>query len=619
MYFRTCIGSNDWETWIVISVLLVAAIPSHIEAEGRILETIQILFLVMTAIIMVVLYQLGIGAGIGVIGTKNFLLNTLCFAIVFLVLFSVTGYIRFSVLVGSLIFLLFMTVDYYVILFRAREITPFDFLSIGTAMNVAGEFKFSVGTSLVAAWVQYILIIAIWYELPKAECEKSFHRFSSLILAVAMAFGVRAGSMDCEVHSFGLSGAGINGSVLNFILGLNQLHIQAPNGYSVEEVSGLENKYKETAVDDNNPDIIVIMDESFADLSVLGNELNTNIPVTPFIDSLEENTVRGYALSSVFGGDTANSEYEFLTSNSMAFLPTNSVPYQQYIKENTYSMVSVLKEKGYTCVSMHPYYANGWMRTVVYPYFGFDESMFVDDFPQQDIVREYISDSEMFNTLIDQYESMVANGDKAFIFGVTMQNHGGYTYEGSNLRHTVTLDGYSQNYPDAEQYLSLLHETDSAVERLVDYYKKSDRDVVIVFFGDHLPGLNNDFFEEIHGGPFTTLEDQMSKYTVPFFVWANYDVKEARVELTSLNYLSNYMYKVAGMAFPAYNAFLDDTMSDIPALNSFGYYSASSGTILPFSDVGNQEVEALRKYELLQYNDIFDTKNRSSTFFPRVK
>lgn len=619
IYLRKCLGVNDWETWLIISVLLVANVPAHINAEGKMLDAVQILFFALTAVFMVVVYQLGIGAGIGVIGVKNFLLNTMCFAVVFLVIFSITGHLRISVGIGSLLFLLFMTVDYFVILFRAREITPFDFLSIGTAMNVVGEFKFSVGISLIAAWVQFVLIIAIWSKLPKVKGASLLLRLGSFVLAIAIAFGVRIGSAGCEVHSFGLSGAGKNGSVLNFVLGLNQLHIDTPSDYSSERVSALENKYKAIPQDEHNPDVIVIMNESFADLSVLGNELNTNIPVTPFIDSLKENTIKGYALSSVFGGDTANSEYEFLTSNSMAFLPTRSVPYQQYINNYAHSVVSNLKQKGYKCVSMHPYYANGWMRTTVYPYFGFDESLFLDDFPQKNIVREYVSDMEMFNTLIDKYESMTANGDRAFIFGVSMQNHGGYTYEGSNFSNAVTLSGYSKDYPDAEQYLSILHKTDSAVEKLVDYYKNSDREVVIVFFGDHLPGLQNEFFEEIHGGPFTTLDEQMLKYSVPFFVWANYDIDEAYVERTSINYLANYMYKAAGMALPPYNAFLADAMSVVPVLNSFGYYSVSDGSFKHISDSQGQEAEILKEYELLQYNCIFDTENRSGLFFQTVK
>jgi phosphoglycerol transferase MdoB-like AlkP superfamily enzyme len=81
------------------------------------------------------------------------------------------------------------------------------------------------------------------------------------------------------------------------------------------------------------PNIIVVMNESFSDLKVLG-DFTTNEDYMPYLHSLlngAENTVTGYLNVSVCGGNTANTEFEFLTGNSMAFLPQGSIPYQQYI------------------------------------------------------------------------------------------------------------------------------------------------------------------------------------------------------------------------------------------------------------------------------------------------
>lgn len=128
------------------------------------------------------------------------------------------------------------------------------------------------------------------------------------------------------------------------------------------------------------------MNESFADLSVVG-DFETNTQVTPFMDSLSENTLKGYALSSVYGAKTPNSEWEFETGNSMAFLPDGSVVYQQYINDDPTSIVSNLKNIGYTTVAMHPYYATGWSRNKVYPHLGYDETYFIDDFDQTKILR----------------------------------------------------------------------------------------------------------------------------------------------------------------------------------------------------------------------------------------
>ena len=94
------------------------------------------------------------------------------------------------------------------------------------------------------------------------------------------------------------------------------------------------------------PDIIAIMDETFSDPAVLG-EFETNKDYMPFIHSILRgevaNTISGYTDVSVLGGNTANSEFEFLTGNSMAFFPNGSVPYLQYIRDGISTIVPQLE------------------------------------------------------------------------------------------------------------------------------------------------------------------------------------------------------------------------------------------------------------------------------------
>ena len=275
-----------------------------------------------------------------------------------------------------------------------------------------------------------------------------------------------------------------------------------------------------------------------------------------------------------------------------------------------------MKENDYKAIAMHPYFSNGYVRPRAYSCLGFDETYFLDDFPQQNLVRSFVSDQEMFEKLTSLYEENKANDQKVFLFGVTMQNHGGYTYEGDNYTKTISLNGYSQAYPLAEQYLSLIHETDSAVEYLVNYFRNADHKVILVFYGDHLPNLDTGFLEELHGGEFSTLDEQEEKYSVPFFVWANYDIPEENVGLTSLNYLSNYVYQTAGFALPEYNQYLTQLQEAVPAMNSIGYYSKTAGAFLPYSEAKGEEKHILNQYLQLEYNALVDTRHRNPRFFP---
>jgi phosphoglycerol transferase MdoB-like AlkP superfamily enzyme len=320
----------------------------------------------------------------------------------------------------------------------------------------------------------------------------------------------------------------------------------------------------------------------------------------------------------VFGAKTPNSEWEFLTGNTMAFLPSGSVVYQQYIGETPTSLVSTLKNDGYTCVAMHPYYATGWSRNTVYPTLGYDEMYFLEDFDQSRVIRDYISDEELYDKIIERYENS-GTREKLYIMGITMQNHGGYTQSYDNFPETVYKIG--QSYTDANQYLSLVHESDKALEKLITYFEGVTDPVEIVFFGDHQPSLTSDFYPLLNGKGLSGLsEDELEAlYTVPFFIWTNYETEAEEVEITSLNFLSTMALERAGIALPAYNQFLLDMQEVVPAINSRGYYSKENGSYIHVDEAVGDEAEWISRYRILQYNSMFDESGRSNLFFPYLK
>ncbi len=137
-----------------------------------------------------------------------------------------------------------------------------------------------------------------------------------------------------------------------------------------------------------------------------------------------------------------------------------------------------------------------------------------------------------------------------FLFGITMQNHGGYAYSDSNVINTIVLDEYPKDYPQAQKYLSLIQISDQALEGFIGALENYPENVLVLFFGDHLPKIETEFYEELHGGPYETLTEQTLQYTVPFVIWANYDIPEQTVEKTSLNYLGRYLLEAAGIDLP---------------------------------------------------------------------
>lgn len=554
------------------------------------------------------------------ISQERMFLNVVCCLVLFLTVQLFTKRTNLGCMI-SYIFLMSMAgINYFVYLFRGNEFIFSDLRSIQTGLSVAGNYEFILDDRAGYVILLSVLYVALLRKFP-VEIEAGKMRVALCVAFAVLGFVyVGEESSGIVTETWEQKGSYRNGYILNFVLSVRDSFVTAPEGYSEESVAALEAKYAETKPGEGaggageKPAIIVVMSESYADLSVVG-EFGTNIELTPFYDSLTENTVKGYALSSVFGAKTPNSEWEFMTGNSMAFLPGGSVVYQQYITDTPTSLVSNLKNEGYTCVAMHPYYETGWSRNTVYPNMGFDEMHFIDDFDQTQILREYVTDREFYERIISRYENRSANED-LFIMGISMQNHGGYTEKYENFNEEARMLGI--NYPDVNQYLSLIHESDAALEYLISYFEAVDEPVEIVFFGDHQPSLSSGFYPYLNGKGLSglTTDELEALYTVPFFIWTNYETKEETVEITSINFLASLALERAGLPIPSYNQFLLDMMEVVPAINSRGYYSKSAGEYLHLEDAAEEEAEWIRDYEILQYNNMFDKKGKSEVFFP---
>ena len=417
------------------------------------------------------LSQLLLNQPFSALGLLKIMLGAAVCMILFSLLMLFTGKVFLSLCVGTIIILILSTANYYVCKFRGTDLTPSDILSIGTAANVAIHYSYSYSLTMVYAWLWAGLLLFGLTSFTFQPVRWFYPRLLAVALMIVGTVSLVVPGKSIPIHQFRNSGSMLNGFLLNFSKELGATVVLPPKTYSSDSIQALETQYAsaiESSFSKTSPTIIVIMDESFADLSILGDNLHTNTDVIPFFSSLKNSndTVFGYALSSVFGGQTANSEFEFLTGNSMAWLPQGSVAYQQYIHGDFYSIVSVLHDYGYDCTALHPYYEKGWNRPNVYSYFGFDDTLFLDDFVQEDLIRTFVSDKEMFSKVINLFEN---NSDHPqFSFGITMQNHGNYLYAGDDFHTTIELSGNMNHYPDAEQYLTIIHETDSAIKYLID-------------------------------------------------------------------------------------------------------------------------------------------------------
>lgn len=550
------------------------------------------------------------GGRLSILDDDVLLLNIACSAAVYGLFMLILGRIRPAVIAASGALLLLCVINYFVYDFRGSELQWADILSIRTALNVASGYTFHPPvrvTWCVLLWGWTIFAAGL---LPKEgiPVRPLLLRVFGVSAAIFCAFCLYRYAPHITPRTWARDGSLYNGYLLNFAVGMRDNIIRKPQNYE-SLIDQLEEAYPagEVTLPEELPNIIVIMDESLADVRVMG-DLETNQPVTPFLDSLTENTIRGYALASVFGGSTANSEFEFLTGSSMAFLPASSIAYQQYVKRTTYSLPWLLQSYGYETLATHPFSARSWNRPSAYAMLGFQDTTFVDAYPNENLIRGFVSDQEMFQYILDRLDQQ---GDTPlFLFGISMQNHGGY--EDESYQNSISLQDGS--FPKAEQYLSLIHETDKAVEQLLTHLENSPRKTVVLIFGDHLPRLEEEFFQSLHGS-FDELSDKMLKYQVPFYIWANYDIPEETTPVTSLNYLGVRLLEAAGLPLPPYYQFLSDAQAVIPAINIEGFYSPD-GQALTKREADKTQRQWMLLYEAAQYNNLFEKKGRSQVLFP---
>ena len=512
-------------------------------------------------------------------------------------------------------------VNHYVLRFRGRILFPADLTAWETAANVADAFDFSLdaamrqGAVLLAAY-----LFLVWMCVPQRRRDKLPRWLAGLLVLVEVGY--------CFVFfkTGALPALGIytqqwvtqaNGFLLNFTVALRYSALDKPEDYSRSQVLELMEAYPTEAGDPSvvrPTNLIVVMNESFADLTIFEG-LEASEDPTPFLHSMEENTVRGWMYSPVTGGGTASVEFEYLTGFSTVFQPPHTVAYQLYAEEGMPSLAALAGSVGYDSTAFHPYKSSGWNRPIVYEDMRFDHQLYEEDVTDPYLVRRYVSDQsdyEMLYSITDREE-----GDPAFIFNVTMQNHSSYAQGWNNLEKTVTLS-MEQRTADttAEQYLALMRASDDALRDLITHYERSSEPTMIVFFGDHQPPLKNAFYEQLYGKPLDqrTTEEVLKQYATPFFLWTNYDIQEREDVVLSPNYLGVLTAQAAGLPLTGFMNFLSQLYEELPVITPVGLITGD-GQVVKREELTGEQQEWLMAYETLNYCGIVDLDDEVRPMF----
>ena len=419
------------------------------------------------------------------------------------------------------------------------------------------------------------------------------------------------------------------GFLYSFIYDINNLKVEKPSSYNPEAFNAIDDTAESTELNDiSKPNIVMIMSEAFSDISN-----SESINFDEYGDPLEfynqfinrDYVISGHIVVPNFGGGTSDTEFDVLTGCSTKYIDSSQVSYN-FIRKPMEAMPRLLKNIGYDTLAIHPGYGWFYNRTNVYKNMGFDDFIYLEeDFdPSTQNKGGYISDEVTTQSIIDNFENHVKNNDDPlFEFCVTIQNHGPYEEKYENLKTNFSTDIQLTDDEKAiySGYFQGIDDADAQIETLVNYFESIDEPVVLVFFGDHLPGFSNgmSYFSQFR--PDIDLNgnqwQQMKAYETPFFIWANdvalkttnfsenaKNIKMPVNDIISSFYLGTTVMELLDMGniSPLFG-FVNELRGSLPVASS-NVYMYPDGTL---SDTIDESKTAdIQKYKEWIYYKLFD-------------
>lgn len=505
--------------------------------------------------------------------------------------------------------------EYFVILFKSMPISPGDLTALSTAAAVAGTgFTYTITSFCMLSLAFTVIAIQICtlaaQVAPKRQKGSWRGLVLNLLIAIVCLGGIAAHTtlldyyhtLYIQVYSWRpLESYYRQGFLPSFISGAQTIKPSKPEDYTVSGAKKLISEYAKE-YDDNNqtggssatrleatkqfdeekPTVIAVMNETFSDLSIYQN-MHADYQGPTYFKSIDDCLSRGRLYVSAYGGGTANTEFEFLTGNSMAYLGSGVYPYTTYDLTDTENLAAQFKSLGYYTTAMHPNHGTNWNRENVYKDFGFDQFLTINDFQNAETLRGMVTDKATYDKILELLDT---NNNPQFIFDVTMQNHSGYDTGLIPYDKQMSLNIDGEFNSNVNEYVSLIQQSDEALKYFLNKLSKLDRKVVVVFWGDHQP-----FFPDTYNDRWFTNEDdathQERLWQTSYIIWANYDVagnsQTSHEEDISSNYLSSELMKLIGAPLTDYQKAHLTLRQSLPALNSVGYEDSQDRWLLSSS------------------------------------
>lgn len=532
-----------------------------------------------------------------------------------LVLFFLWGFISSvlgSLVYGSLFYSLLIfgvgIVDALKLQYRQEPLYPDDLKMIvefSTMKDIAGWPLFIGFVLLLLAGVG-LTIFSIYRSFKK---KRSFQIFRGLLFVVSLAGLVYVSDFNQPSNllrqAYNKTALWIpysqkmnyynTGFIGGFLYNLEIIPMDQPEDYSEDKIKQIVDQYSTPQpVNDNqaeSPNIIYVMSESFSDTGRLnGITIEGGDPLAEY-RSVANETYSGQMLSQNYGGGTANIEFEALTGFSMEmFNAQMTTPYTMLVPNFTQfpSIVNTLSEEGYDTTAIHPYNTSMYKRKSVYQSFGFDQ--FLDentmDFTETIADNPYISDESAYQQIM---EILNQSDDPQFVHLVTMQTHMPYTDKYEDSPYTAV----GEDTTSVNNYLQDVAYSSEALNGFLQQVDQLDRRTLVVFWGDHLPGI---YSEELQAE-----NEDTTLHETEFLMYDNrHQLENQQNVVTSPFYFAADLFQQAQLPISGFQQLLLQMQEIMPAFEKQMYYR--NGSFRTERSLNQAQEEIYQAYQLIQYD-----------------
>lgn len=324
------------------------------------------------------------------------------------------------------------------------------------------------------------------------------------------------------------------GSLLLSFMAFSKRDIIKPEPEAFQYLAAQKAEIAETAAkfppSPVKPHIIVILNESAVNLERFKNlvfpdgspyDVQRLAKWSRF--SPQHQTFSGKLHVPIFGGLTANAEFETITGISANML--HVLPYALLTDRRIRTLADSLKTAGYSTTYIHPNTKYFYSRNEVMPNLGFERFLSLEDAPQSEERFKFYQDADFYKWMLDYLEKN--NSTPQFLYGSSIQNHMPYDATRFKQAKEISFSSKVPLSPDQtdmlKYYLKGISLSSAAIEKfLTDLNKKMSHPTIVIIFGDHQPQFRDIY--QILNPSYTH-----SMYETEYFIWSNFKMPHPEV------------------------------------------------------------------------------------------